>query len=86
MNNSHDDVPADHEHQPRPIGELLDKLGVETCIHDGDFVSDVVVVFKVLDTNGVIKVGMAASKNIQSYDLDAMLRKAADYAQFRSSR
>lgn len=70
----------DHDHEPKPIGDLLDKLGVKTCIHEGDFVTDVVVVFKVLGRDNRIKVGIATSENIQSYDVGAMLRYAGHHA------
>ncbi|MET7335885.1 hypothetical protein [Nonomuraea sp. NPDC005650] len=86
MSNPNDDATIHREHEPSPVGELLDKLGVTACIHDGDFVSDAVVVFKVLDSNGVIKLGMATSKDIQSYDVEAMLRMMSDHVRFGSKR
>ncbi|MFG1976950.1 hypothetical protein ACGFJC_47125 [Nonomuraea fuscirosea] len=79
------DQPDSHVHNPKPVGELLDKMGVSMCLHEGDFVSDVVVVFKVLTTEGVIRVGMATSDDIQGYDMEAMLSQVTDHVRFGTS-
>ncbi|MGW0485807.1 hypothetical protein [Nonomuraea sp. NPDC003214] len=63
----------EHEHTPQPLGHILDQLGVKGCIHEGDFITDAVVVVKVSAADGTTGVGLYSSEDLQPYDRYAML-------------
>jgi hypothetical protein len=60
------------------IGQLLDTLGVEQDLEDGDLISDAVVVTKVVDANGRVSLGIASSESCSWIDQLGMLTAASD--------
>ena len=48
----------------RKLGELLDTLGVELEMDDGDLVSNAVVILKIIAEDGSIQLGIASSESL----------------------
>jgi hypothetical protein len=63
---------------PQQIGQLLDTLGVEQDLEDGDLISDAIVISKVVDANGHLSLGIAVSESCSWIDQLGMLTAASD--------
>jgi hypothetical protein len=53
---------AERASKEQKIGQLLDTLGVTMCLDEGDMVTDVVVIMKVLEQDGTVNIGMTKSE------------------------
>ncbi|MFD9948764.1 hypothetical protein ACFWYW_47070 [Nonomuraea sp. NPDC059023] len=72
---------ADHaDHEPQQIGSLIDQLGVKACLHKGDYVTDVIVIAKILSQDGRVGVAAFPSESTQPYDRWAMINIVAGHS------
>lgn len=63
---------------PQPIGELIDNLGVLATLDDGDLVTAVIVVIKVVEPDGAIRLTSAFSEGLDWVNRFGMLTAAAE--------
>jgi len=54
---------TERDSKEQKIGQLLDTLGVTMCLDEGDMVTDVVVIMKVLEQDGTVNIGMTKSEH-----------------------
>lgn len=61
-----------------PIGDRLDTLGVTASLDEGDLISDVVVIMKVVNSDGKARVSTAWSDGIDWITRRGMLEVVRD--------
>ncbi|WP_416976706.1 hypothetical protein [Streptomyces sp. T028] len=71
---SHSDDSTDS--RAKPIGHILDSLGVEATVEDGELVDGAIVLLKVIDTDGDTRLSMACSDGLGWIERTGMLRTA----------
>ncbi len=62
--------------EPQPVGDLIDSLGVRHTPADGEMVSDVVVLMKVIYNDGRVSLRTAWSVGMSWIERLGMLRAA----------
>jgi len=60
----------------QPLGQILDGLGCQSALEDGDLVSAAVVVLKVVEPDGRVRLAMCWSDGLCWIDRIGMLRAA----------
>lgn len=65
------------EREGRPIGELLDQRGIRASVDDDDLVTDALVVMKVIDADGHVRLSLAWSEGMSWIERLGMLHAAA---------
>lgn len=60
------------------VGELLDSLGVTLDLREGDMVADVVVIAKIVDSDGEPTVGIGSSEALTGLDQFALICAARE--------
>jgi len=63
---------------PEPIGTLVDALGVELTMSDGDLVSGAVLILKVVDADGQVVQRVGWSDGISWIERRGMIEVARD--------
>lgn len=58
------------------LGQIIDGLGCEATISEGDLVADAVVVLKVVETDGSVRLSIGWSDNMSWIERLGMLRAA----------
>jgi hypothetical protein len=66
----------DASNEQRPIGDVLDGLGITGAISDGELVAGAVVLLKVLQADGRIRLSMVHSEGLGWIERAGMLRVA----------
>ncbi|MDX3748721.1 hypothetical protein [Streptomyces sp. AK08-02] len=61
---------------PRPIGNVLDALGIEATLDDGELVAGAIVLLKVIDTDGDSRLSMAYSDGLGWIERAGMIHVA----------
>lgn len=54
---------SDSEPTPKLIGEIIDNLGVKIRMKEGDLISDVLIVTKVVEADGTVRMSSAWSES-----------------------
>lgn len=62
--------------EPQPFGDVIDSLGVKSTLADGDLVSDVIVISKVIDSGGRVRLNTAWSEGMSWIERLGMLHAA----------
>lgn len=60
----------------RPIGDALDALGIEATLDDGELVAGAIVLLKVIDTDGDMRLSMAYSDGLGWIERAGMIHVA----------
>lgn len=60
----------------RPIGDVIDGLGVRATVSEGELVAGAVVLLKVIDTDGDTRLSLAHSEGLGWIERAGMLRVA----------
>lgn len=60
----------------RPIGDVLDGLGIRATLNEGELVAGAMVLLKVIDTDGDARLSMAYSDGLGWIERAGMLRIA----------
>ncbi|NUS29804.1 MAG: hypothetical protein HOV92_37075 [Streptomyces sp.] len=60
----------------RPIGDVLDGIGIKATIADGELVAGALVLLKVIDTEGDTRLSLACSDGLGWIERAGMLRIA----------
>ncbi|MDQ0791978.1 hypothetical protein [Streptomyces sp. B1I3] len=63
------------------IGQLLDSLGVTADLDDGDYVTDALVILKVLQPDGSIALSIGATDTRDWINQTGLLRSAIDISE-----
>lgn len=71
---SHSDDSTDGS--AKPIGHILDGLGIEATVEDGELVDGAIVLLKIIDTDGDTRLNMACSDGLGWIERTGMLRIA----------
>lgn len=59
---------------PQPVGPILDGLGCQATLADGDLVAGAVVLLKVVDTDGTVRLTTCWSEGMSWIERLGMLR------------
>lgn len=62
--------------ETRPIGDVLDSLGIRAVIADGELVAGAIVLLKVIDNDGDTRLSLSHSDGIGWIERCGMLRVA----------
>ncbi|MFC5802794.1 hypothetical protein [Streptomyces formicae] len=62
--------------ETRPIGDVLDGLGIEATVRQGELVSGAMVLLKVIDNDGDTRLSMSHSDGLGWIERAGMLRVA----------
>lgn len=62
----------------QPAGPILDGLGVSIDLADGDLVSDVVIIAKVIDSDGNVSVSISSNESLSWLDELGLISAASD--------
>lgn len=60
----------------RPIGDVIDGLGIEASVQDGELVAGAIVLLKVIDSDGGTRLSIATSDGLGWIERCGMLRVA----------
>lgn len=60
----------------RPVGDVLDSLGVEATVSEGELVAGAIVLLKVIDTDGDTRLSVSHSDGLGWIERCGMLRVA----------
>lgn len=60
----------------RPIGDVIDGLGIEATVDDGELVAGALVLLKVIDSEGDTRLSLAHSDGLGWIERAGMLRVA----------
>lgn len=60
----------------RPIGDVLDGIGIKATVADGELVAGALVLLKVIDNDGDVRLSMACSDGLGWIERAGMLRIA----------
>ncbi|MFG3048126.1 hypothetical protein ACGFZR_24740 [Streptomyces sp. NPDC048241] len=61
---------------PRPIGDLLNALGIAATVKEGELVGGAVVLLKVIDADGDVRLSLAHSDGLSWIERAGMVRIA----------
>lgn len=64
------------EHDGQPIGDIIDSLGVRSTPKEGDLVSGAVVLLKVVEPDGGVRMSVTWSEGMSWLERAGMLRVA----------
>ena len=73
---STEDSTHEHDAQTRPIGDLIDSLGIEASVGPGELVSGAIVLLKVVQADGSTRLSMTSSDGLGWIERAGMLRVA----------
>lgn len=62
--------------EPRPIGDVLDSLGIEATVSEGELVAGAIVLLKVIDADGDTRLSVSHSDGLGWIERCGMLRVA----------
>jgi len=60
----------------QPIGPILDGLGTQIDLADGDLIASALVIAKVIDTNGEVSLYIATSEGLSWIDQNGLVTSA----------
>jgi hypothetical protein len=66
----------DASSEQQPIGDVIDGLGITSAISEGELVAGAVVLFKVLQADGSIRLSLSHSEGLGWIERAGMLRVA----------
>lgn len=64
--------------EPALTGDLIDALGVKFTQHEGDLISDAVLVTKVIEADGSVRISVAWSDGMDFVTRRGLLEHACD--------
>lgn len=76
---------GDHDREGEPLGDRLDALGVTGELDDGDLVAGAVVLLKVIEDDGQVRMQVAWSDGMSWLERYGMLAVAIDGERERST-
>ncbi|WP_432136819.1 hypothetical protein [Streptomyces sp. bgisy154] len=62
--------------ETRPIGDVVDSLGIRATVDDGELVAGAIVILKVIDKDGATRLSLAHSEGLCWIERCGMLRVA----------
>jgi hypothetical protein len=60
----------------RPIGDVLDGIGIEATLGDGELVAGAIVLLKVIDVDGDVRLSLASSDGLSWIERAGMIHVA----------
>jgi hypothetical protein len=73
---STEDATHEHDAETKPIGQLIDTLGIEATVGPDELVSGAIVLLKVVQADGSTKLSMTFSDGLGWIERAGMLRVA----------
>jgi hypothetical protein len=62
--------------ETRPIGDVLDGIGIQATLDEGELVAGAIVLLKVIDTDGDVRLSMAYSDGLSWIERTGMIHVA----------
>ncbi|MFF7191745.1 hypothetical protein ACFZAR_42890 [Streptomyces sp. NPDC008222] len=73
---STEDDTHEHDAETKPIGDLIDSLGIGSTVSPGELVSGAIVILKVVQADGSTRLSMTSSDGLGWIERAGMLRVA----------